>query len=953
MILDDLRVIDTDSPIDTDVCIVGSGPAGWTIAEELRDSALRILMLESGGLDHEPESEALNEVDSVGAPFQNERDRRLGGTSNLWSGRCVALDDIDYEAREWVPLSGWPFASDTVAGYLDRAREYLGAGACEPGGQRPAIKATQTRPDVDPDLLRHVCWEDTEPVNFRRRLMASSNANLRVFLHATVTHLTTDSTGTHIESVEVATSLTKRTTVRARSVVLCAGGVENARIMLYSNRITQSGVGNAHDVVGRYFMDHPRDVELLVRFELRDAARVRQMFGPWRLSRRNVVSYGLALSPKRQRRDALLNCAAWPHEHLAPTDPLEAAKRLVAGPRTEVARDVRHVMSQPFIVVRGLRARLVNQYVRHKIDRIGFRLSSEQVPDRESRICLSERRDRLGLPISQINWRIGQHEKASQAALAKEIESEFGRLGLPRANLPEWVRDGQYEEAALIDGSHPIGATRMANSPRYGVVNSDCQVHGVEGLYVAGSSIFPTAGHANPTLVIVALAVRLSDHLRARFSSWPRLQLAAVNASHTSPHGQRTQARTAQSTNTSVRCENDGLQRSPLTASGPTVRPGTKVVVTGATGFIGGRLVQQLVDQGANVLCLVRRGSRRARPLPPGASARVLDLADADAVSAALDGADLVFHCAYDWDDTSWNLRALRALIDACRVNSCLRLVHLSSFVVYAPGNGEMTEDSALTAAKVGYAHTKLELEAEVMRAVREDVLPATILQPTIVYGPFSLTWTDRPADMLIYGTVILPDSGVGICNAVYVDDVVSAMILAATKREAVGERFLISGPSPISWAQFYEEVATAAGAKGPQYLPAQAIARRAGTVRTILRFATDPIRVMRRVSQTALGAKVMAACLRRLPRGMRGNVQRLLELPWTRRPGYVHVPDVRSHFAVSCAKARHVIGYGPQFDFAAGMVPTAAYLRQYATCVSRPVEKRGADRIAGNDRKT
>jgi nucleoside-diphosphate-sugar epimerase len=178
---------------------------------------------------------------------------------------------------------------------------------------------------------------------------------------------------------------------------------------------------------------------------------------------------------------------------------------------------------------------------------------------------------------------------------------------------------------------------------------------------------------------------------------------------------------------------------------------------------------------------------------------------------------------------------------------------------------------------------------------------------------------------------VILPDSEVGICNAVYVDDVVSAMIFAATNREAVGERFLISGPSPISWAQFYEEVAAAVGAKGPQYMTAQAIARRAGTVRTILRFATDPIRVMRRVSRTALGAKVIAACLRPLPRGMRGHMQRLLELPYARRPGYVHMPDVRSHFKVNCAKARRVIGYEPQFDFAAGMVPTATYLRQYA----------------------
>lgn len=937
MSIEDLRDIDTELPIETDLCIVGSGPAGWTIAEELRDRRLRILMLESGGVEREVESQALNAIESLGAPVLNGRERTLGGTSCVWYGRCISLDDIDYEAREWVPMSGWPFRSETIAHYLDRASGYLGVGACRPVGRGPAPHGPSKRPEVDTSLLHHVCWDDTAPVDFGRLILARRNANLRVLLHATVTHLNTDPTGMHLESVEIASSRDKRTTVRARAVVLCAGGVENARILLYSNRLSQSGVGNGHDVVGRYFMDHPRDLELIVRFDTSDAARVRSLFGPYKLDsmrRRYEFAYGLALSPELQRREGLLNCAAWPHEVAAPDDPLLAAKRLVAGPRTRVARDARFVMSEPGILMRGLQARLANQRVRHKIDRIGFLIASEQVPDRESRIRLSERRDRLGLPISQINWRIGPQEKASQAVLAKTIASEFQRLGLPRAHLAEWVRDGYNEEAIFVDGCHPIGTTRMADNPRYGVVNSECQVHGVEGLYVAGSSVFPTGGHANPTLMIVALAVRLANRLSEQLSNCANFQVAGGNSSKASAEDRPRRDEAAEISHASSRNQKDGEEYSPVSASAPAVSPGTRVAVTGATGFIGGRLVERLVDQGADVICLTRGSAARSRPLPAGATIRTLEVTESEPLRAALDGVDFVFHCAYDWEDQSWNIRALRSLIEACRAAGCRGLVHLSSFVVYElPASGKLTEDSAEIRSKIGYAHTKLELEGELLRAAREDALPATILQPTIVYGPFSRPWTDAPADMLRYGTVVLPDARDGICNAVYVDDVVSAMILAATHPKAAGERFLISGPRPITWAQFYEEMARAVGAKGPQYQPAEAITRQSGMFRKVFQFAMDPQRVIRRFSQTRLGGKVMTACLRALPRGIREGVRRRLRVPHTRRRGYVHMPSlgiVQSRATASSDKARRVIGYEPQYDFAEGMVATSRYLGEY-----------------------
>ena len=257
MSITDLRAIDGGTPIETDLCLVGSGPAGWAIAEELRDSGLRILMLESGGSAVHPDTELLNEIEDVGTPLFNGRTRALGGTSHLWAGRCIPFDDIDYEARQWMELSGWPFRADAMTAYVDRAAEHLGAGPYFDGDERrPMPEGLCPRPAVNLSLMRPTWWENPAYINFGRVLTERRNPNLWVLVHATVTHLNTGTSGRRIESVEVTDADGRRLTVRARAVVLCAGGVENPRILLYSNRVNPAGLGNAHGAVGRYLMDH-------------------------------------------------------------------------------------------------------------------------------------------------------------------------------------------------------------------------------------------------------------------------------------------------------------------------------------------------------------------------------------------------------------------------------------------------------------------------------------------------------------------------------------------------------------------------------------------------------------------------------------------------------------------------------------------------------------------------
>ena len=358
---------------------------------------------------------------------------------------------------------------------------------------------------------------------------------------------------------------------------------------------------------------------------------------------------------------------------------------------------------------------------------------------------------------------------------------------------------------------------------------------------------------------------------------------------------------------------------------------GTAVAVTGATGFIGRRLVERLAEAGASVRCLLRVGTQ-SRPAN-GVEHRILDLSDPEQVREALSGIDIVFHCAFDWNDELWNFGALRSLIGGCRANACRRLVHVSSFVVYEiPEHGNMTEEAPPTRATSGYPHVKLELERELLRAIGQGEVSATIVQPTIVYGPGSKPWTIDPADMLRHGTVVLPDQGQGTCNAVYVDDVVGAMILAGVHPAASGRRFLVSGPA-VTWKQFYEGIAAAAGARPPECRPAVDIAREFEPRRKLVNLVSSPERVLRRLAFVGPVRKAVWGVTERLPSGSRHRLRDRLYGPETRWPGHVHLPDpgrvrfLQGTATIDAGRARRELGYAPQYNFERGLIPVSRFL--------------------------
>ena len=363
----------------------------------------------------------------------------------------------------------------------------------------------------------------------------------------------------------------------------------------------------------------------------------------------------------------------------------------------------------------------------------------------------------------------------------------------------------------------------------------------------------------------------------------------------------------------------------------------SKILVTGATGFIGDRLVERLVrENGAQVRCLVRNLGRAARLARLPVEIMQADLSDPNAVDRAVTGMDYVFHCAYDRKSRDQNTKGLRNLIAIGGLRGVRRLVHVSSFGVYEPfPDGPLTEKTRDGDRSSPYVSTKLDLEQIVFDSAGRSGAPVTIVQPTIVYGPFSKTWTNAPAEMLIHGNLILPDHGEGLCNAVYVDDVVDGLMLAAiSPPAAVGERFIISGPQPVTWATFYTEIARALGTNPPSYWPREKISKEnQGILREIRLGFSDPSRLIKLIVRWNPAREVLRACLAAMPAPLRTSVMSYYERAG-RRLGQNYLPHAQalalycSKASASCEKAHSILGYKPRFDFPSGMVVTGAYLK-------------------------
>lgn len=507
--------------ISADVAIVGAGAAGLILARRLVAQRLSVVLLESGGLDYEPETAALNQGAVTGQDYYELEDARLrflGGTTAIWGGRSAELNPIDFTARSWVPHSGWPIDHATLAGYYREARRHL---------DLPDRHAPKPPLDLDGEELSFHSWQfDQRFDRFAAQNCADlfENPRVTVVTHATVRELVLAASGEAIEALDVVNLRGNQLRVGARHFVLAAGGLENPRILLASRSVAPNGVGNDRDLVGRFFMEHPHarggrilDASawpLLAAFQRRQGADGA------------MYSHLIAPSPALQKREGLLNSSLTIAAR-RPADGRQAMAIRAYSSAKHKARPDRKGRMLWRTLKRVTRAAQnvvdpARPWLAHRLGmaELAIVVRAEQAPNPHSRVKLGNERDALGMPRIELDWRLNEQDVSSVAGLVRALGRVLAHKKLGRVELADWLEDpasGWVTDPLIsmhtIGGYHHMGTTRMSSDRATGVVDAHCRVHGIANLHVAGSSVFPTGGWANPTLTIMALALRLGDRI--------------------------------------------------------------------------------------------------------------------------------------------------------------------------------------------------------------------------------------------------------------------------------------------------------------------------------------------------------------------------------------------------------------------------------------------------------
>jgi len=543
----DGRTIENGGKLDCEVCIVGGGAAGITLALEMARTSKSVILLEAGDWKPSPQTQELYEGEveneTLHSPPQFYRQRCFGGSTRIWSGRCVPFDPIDFERRDFIPHSDWPFGREELDPFYPRANRI-----CEAG--KYAFRVAEALPGAPPEMIPGFVSDRVQtdglerfsrPTNFAKRYRAAieKSRRLRVILNSNCTNLAVKPDSQEIDHLTVKTLERGSFTIKARPVALATGGLEVTRLLLASRDVHREGIGNGCGLLGRYYMCHIAGT--LGQLEL-NVPRSRDFHG-YELSPDGIYCRRrFQLAPEVQRSLGIGNLIARMHHpkiadpsHL--TGPLstlylarhllprEFSKRVNDGEHSARgwARHARNVLSDPLHTARFLSHWLLKRtlasrkfpsvIVTPRLNRYTLDFHSEQMPNPASCVRLSDQRDRLGMPQLHIDWRYVpldiQTVRDSFRVIAEEFErTKVGRLTFDDAEVEAAiVREGAY-------GGHHIGTTRMSENPSQGVVDRNCRVHGLGNLYIASSSVFPTSSQANPTLTIVALALRLAKHLQ-------------------------------------------------------------------------------------------------------------------------------------------------------------------------------------------------------------------------------------------------------------------------------------------------------------------------------------------------------------------------------------------------------------------------------------------------------
>lgn len=526
----DARRIPNGTSFDAAICVVGTGPAGLSLAHALSGTGHKVLLLEAGGHWTSAASQQLAIAESIGVPFlpaHISRRRAFGGTSRWWAGFCRPLDDEVFAQRPWIDGSGWPITRETLEPFYAQALELLDIDdpvwdpvEWQQGVREMLAPANGTSPLLPVNLYR-------APQRFlgaRYRDAVRASATIDVMLNAHATAFAMNEEGTRVTAVAVRSPEGNELRVAARHFVLATGGIENARLLLLSNKVHRRGIGNDHDCVGRYLMNHPHLAAAWI--PLHDEARSGQRA---RSQRKVPEVQRVALSPERAAAEGIAQFSAYLYPVAAPNHhpwarsvgyssliSLLGANRVAAVQQDPIPL-VGAILKDIPGLAKDIAGKVTNRFTDQPF--LCAIAETEQVPNRESRVTLSGERDALGLPMATVDWRLTEQDKRTLTRGIEILDETFQACGFRPALRESWLLDEDLVHYPGEDWAHHAGTTRMSLNPRMGVVDTDCRIHGVANFYVAGCSVFPAEGMAPPTLTIMALALRLGAHIKEQLET--------------------------------------------------------------------------------------------------------------------------------------------------------------------------------------------------------------------------------------------------------------------------------------------------------------------------------------------------------------------------------------------------------------------------------------------------
>ncbi|MBL8077996.1 MAG: hypothetical protein JNM55_08540 [Anaerolineales bacterium] len=523
----DSRNLPQKEILTADICIVGAGAAGIAIARAFNNSDIKIALLESGGLTFDHKTQFLYKGEITGrsfTPMEFTRRRQFGGSTVTWFGRCRPLDKDDFEQRAWIPGSGWPFSIKELNPYYEQAGDVLQIG--ENRYDASHWDKQEGFKGIDPSSpLETKIFHFSPPAHFGNSYGAElrRSTNISVYLYANAIQAQVANGGNQIKALQCATLQKTKFSVEAKIFILAMGGLETTRLLLTSNNVYINGIGNQNDILGRFFMDHVSFFDGSV-LKIPDSFPKSFFRLDYSTAMKNIgMVRAIGLTSEYRQTNQLLNASAFFVKRpaykmddrffsLEMKNFIQASEiiRHTTTPSLKLIGDIRRSISNAATLLPVL-LKIITAKKSESL--YGLHLQLECTPNPQSRLTLSDQKDALGINRLKLNWRLTQHDLESYQHFRRVIFNELGNLGFKSRKIEHGV-DNEGWPVSLTPAKHPSGTTRMHKNERYGVVNEHCQVHGVHNLYIASGSVFPTSGMANPTLTIVAIALRIAKRIK-------------------------------------------------------------------------------------------------------------------------------------------------------------------------------------------------------------------------------------------------------------------------------------------------------------------------------------------------------------------------------------------------------------------------------------------------------